>query len=113
MRINGSLDLGAHETWLKPLQTWQGPVWGQAVRSLIVEGTQEITYPRGGFARTRTETVWLSAFSSIGGSSARSQQAALYLLRQLLELANNRLLQPVYIEWQSGGGQTVQDSEDG
>lgn len=110
--IVDDIDAGVYAPWNAPGQTWQGPKGGQATKSISVEGFQEIHVPRGGIARTRTETVWLFP-PAMGGFAAGSPQAALYLFRQLYELANNPNRQPCLIRWRSGGGNEVADSEDG
>lgn len=113
MAIINGIDCGVYSPWNAPAQTWVGPAWQQLTGSVVVEGDQEIYYPRGGGTRSRTETIWLIPSGSIGGAVAGSQDAVLYLLRQLLELVNNRQLNPCLIQWRSGGGIIVSDSEDG
>lgn len=113
MAIINDIDCGVYAPWNAPAQTWVGPAWGQVSKAVAVEGAQEIVYPSGGKAATRTETIWLIPTGAIGGSIAGSQNAVIYLLRQLMELSANRALQPCFIQWRSGGGIIVPDTEDG
>lgn len=104
--IINNLDLGAHLTWSAPLQTRKGATWGATTQDLVVEGGQSITFSKSGVIRKRTETVWVTV-------NPPDSTKVLRLVRQLQELANNPNLQPVYIQWASGGGNIVVDQEDG
>src|SRR5712671_2843040 len=104
MAIINNIDLGVLPTWQVPISTRSGAAWGTEVGSIAIEGGQTIIWSRAGTVRERTETVWIIANSSA---------AVLTLVRQLLELAGNPSLNPVYIQWASGGGNIVPDSEDG
>jgi hypothetical protein len=105
MAIINNLDLGAHTTWQAPFSTRRGTVWGAEAQSLIVEGGQSVIFDRSGMVRKRTETIWVS--------SPAGETAAKRLVRQVQELAGNPGLQPVFIQWASGGGNILIDSEDG
>ncbi len=106
MAIINTIDLGAHATWRSPLSTRKGTIWGSDVQNVVIEGSQSIIWSRAGAIRKRTEMVWIV-------TSPPSSTTALATLRQLQETANNPALQPVYIQWASGGGNIVADPEDG
>lgn len=113
MTIINNLDLGVHPTWAKPLQTFTGPQAGVELGSDVVEGGQVVSYSRAGTMRKRTETIWIKPSNTIAEGTDQAATAALALYRQLYELFNNPRLHPVYIQWRSGGGVIVSDSEDG
>lgn len=106
MTIINNLDLGAHTTWNTPMSTRKGAVWGATTQELLVEGGQSIIFSKSGIIRKRTETIWIS-------TNPPDSTKVLRVVRQLQELANNPNLQPVYIQWASGGGTVVIDPEDG
>lgn len=106
MIING-LDLG----W-GGLTT--GPTAGQSITTVQVGGGSSIAYSQGSRIQQRSiAEVYVQAFSAIGGNAALSQAATQLLVQQLVELAGNKDMQPVLIQWTSGGGFTVPNKWDG
>jgi hypothetical protein len=113
MTIINNIDCGIHPTWAAPIQTFAGPSGGVEIGSEIVEGGQTVSYSRSGTMRKRTETIWIKPPNTIAEGTDAAVSAALALYRQLYELFNSPRLHPVFIQWRSGGGVIVPDSEDG
>jgi hypothetical protein len=90
-----------------------GPAVGQVVASTQVEGGRAIAYSRGGKLITRSMVVSVQASSAIGGAAAYSRAANAYLVQQLVELAGNRNLGAVVIQWTSGAGVVNPNKWDG
>jgi hypothetical protein len=88
------------------MSTRKGTIWGSETQSLIVSNSQSIIFSKNGAIRKRAETIWVSV-------TPPDPVKVLSLIRQLQELANNPNLQPVYIQWASGGGTLIIDPEDG
>ena len=86
------LDLGGSHPFLMPIV-------GQTTGQAVIEGSETITWPRGSIPRNQTVTFYLQAWQAIGGAAANTQQAAIYLVKQLEELVSNRYLNPAYIQW--------------
>ena len=73
----------------------------------MVEGSTTIIYPRGSIARKQIVSFWVQAWQAIGGQAANTSAAMKYLLKQLEELAGNRDLQPVFIQWNATADPTA------
>jgi hypothetical protein len=90
--IVNALDLGSSHPW-------SAPVVGQDTGTLLIEGLEYAIWPRGSTVRQQQVVFNLVAWQALGGASAQTRQATLYLLKQVEELASNRDLQPCYIQW--------------
>lgn len=93
--IIGPLDLGS------PSHPWLNPITGQVLGSVILEGSDTITWGRAGIERVQHVAFSLKAWQSLGGQAAMTSGAARYLLKQLEELSLNPAYAPVYIQWSS------------
>jgi hypothetical protein len=99
--ILNNLDLGG------PSHPFATPVVGQEVGDLLIEGSEYAVWPRGSLQRRQSATFWAKAWQALGGQAANSSGATKYLLKQIEELASNRDLQPVYIQWNATADPTA------
>ena len=78
---------------------WPAPITGQQTGSVMVEGSSTYVYARGSILKQQHVSFLVKAWQAIGGQAANTSAAMKYLLKQLEELAGNRDLQPVFIQW--------------
>ena len=108
--IINQLDLGGSHPYATPIV-------GQTIGTVLVEGSETIVWARGSIERKQTVSFWVQAWQAIGGQTANSGAALKYLLKQVEELASNRDLQPVYIQWtataQLGAALNASEMHDG
>ena len=91
--IINQLDLGA------PSHPFAAPIVGQDLGSFLIEGLEYALWPRGSVPRHQVVSFSVKAWQAIGGQSANTSGAMKYLLKQIEEVASNRDLQPLYIQW--------------
>lgn len=103
-------DLGATSNpWLKPVS-------GQLRGELMIEGVEDIAYPRGSVLREIDSEVWVHAWQSVGGQPAGSFLSARYFMKQLEQLASNRSMNPALVLWSTTaepGAYSAADPHDG
>lgn len=104
--IINQLDLGGSSNpWLKPIA-------GQMRGEVMVEGAEDVAYPRGSVLREFDQDVWVHAWQALGGQVAGSFGAARYFLKQLEELASNPFMNPAFIQWSATADPTGYNSPD-
>lgn len=90
--IVGTIDLGQSHPVAQP-------VVGQTTGSIFIEGVGNVHWPRGSVGMHQTVNFTINAWFAIGGAAANTMNAARFLVRQMEELADNPMWQPVYIQW--------------
>ncbi len=96
MSTFNDLDLG-------PSHPWPVPTMGQNLNTAM-GGADELVWSLGGSLGKQVGVgIGVNAWRALGGQSANSPAALELLLRQLEEVASNRDLQPVNIQWTSTG----------
>jgi len=108
--IVNQLDLGATSN------PWVKPVAGQVRGEVMVEGAEEVPYPRGAVFREIDTELWVRTWQGVGGQAAGSFGAAKYFLKQIEQLAANPALNPAYIQWSATAdpsGFNASDPHDG
>lgn len=95
------------------LQTNVGTPTGQTSGFTLIYGDRTRVWPSGATRRTRKETVFIEAPTSLGANAPGTQSSLRILANQLKQLAESFLMNPVYIQWRSGNGVIVADEDDG
>jgi len=95
--IFNQLDTGGSHPWQAPTTGMAGGVL--QLGSVVVVGSRAVYYPIGRAHFSQQISLWIKGWQALGGQSANTGGALKYLLSQLEELAGNREMQPVYIQW--------------